>query len=108
MTLRERRGRPAAMRLVIASGVAVACAAGTMIGVAAASAPAGVARSPATPRPIDHQLRYSTSRGGYKIPAAVKLFNQFSPRGFVPRTKSVPAIQPGRQDLADRAEIPDH
>lgn len=101
MTLRERRGRPAAARLVIASGVAVACAAGTMAGVAAASAlagvaaasaSAGVARPAATPRPIDHQLCYGTSRGGYKIPAAIKLFNQFSPHGFVPRIKPVPAI----------------
>ena len=96
-TLRERRWRPTATKAAIASGVAVACAAGTMVGVAAASGPARVATARVTPaatkpRPIDHQLCYTVSHGRYKIPAAIELFNQFSPHGFVPRINPIPPI----------------
>lgn len=94
-TLRERRWRPAATRVAIASGVAVACAAGTMVGVAVASPAAGPrAASPAAakPRPVDHQLCYTVTHGRYTIPAGVELFNQFSPHGFVPRINPVPPI----------------
>jgi hypothetical protein len=98
----QRRWRPAATKVAIACGVAVACAAGTMVGVAAASAPASVtsarvtparvAPAAAKPRPIDHQLCYTVSHGRYKIPAAIKLFNQFSPHGFVPKINPVPTV----------------
>jgi hypothetical protein len=94
-TLREHRWRPAATKMAIASGVAVACAAGTMVGVAVAS-PAATPRvfSPAAtkPRPVDHQLCYAAAHARYKIPAGIELFNQFSPHGFVPRINPVPAI----------------
>jgi len=93
-TLRERRWRPAAAKAAIASGVAMACAAGTMVGVAVAS-PAATPRvvsATVKPRPIDHQLCYAVTHGRYKIPAAIELFNQFSPHGFVPRINPVPAI----------------
>lgn len=94
-TLRERRWRPAATRMAIASGVAVACAAGTMVGVAVASpaaTPKAASPAAANPRPIDHHLCYTVTHGQYTIPPAVELFNQFSPHGFVPRINPVPAI----------------
>ena len=94
-TLRERRWRPAAARVAIASGIAVACATGTVAGVAVASpaaAPRAAAPAAAKPRPVDHQLCYSVTHGRYKIPAAIELFNQFSPHGFIPRINPVPAI----------------
>lgn len=94
-TLRERRWRPVTTRWAIASGVAAVCAAGTTAGVAVAS-PAATPRffspAPTKPRPVDHQLCYSTARGKYTIPTAIELFNQFSPHGFVPRIHPVPAI----------------
>lgn len=95
-TLREHRWRrPAATRAAIAGGVALACAAGTMVGVAVASPAAGpgaLSPAPTKPRPIDHQLCYTVTHGKYPIPAAVELFNQFSPHGFVPRINPVPPI----------------
>lgn len=95
-SLRERRWRPTATKVAIAGGVAVACAASTMVGVAAASAPASVTLTRVVravkPRPVDHQLCYTVTHGKYRIPPAVELFNQFSPHGFVPRINPLPAI----------------
>ena len=94
-TLREHRWRPIAAKMAIAGGVAVVCAAGTVAGVAVAS-PAATPRSfspaPVRPRPVDHQLCYAVTHVRYKIPAAIELFDQFSPHGFVPRIRPVPAI----------------
>lgn len=94
---RPTASRPAAMKVVLASGAAVACVAGTMAGVAVASGPAKVgpakvASAAVKPRPIDHQLCYVAARGKYRIPPAVELFNQFSPHGFIPRINPVAAI----------------
>lgn len=80
----ERRWRPTAMKVVLAGGVAVACAAGTMVGVAAASSAPQAGHPAAPPPPVDHHLCY-VAKGRYKIPANVALFNQFSPRGFRPK-----------------------
>jgi hypothetical protein len=94
-TLRERRWRPTAPKVAIAGGIAVACAAGTMVGVAVASpaaAPRAQLSAAVKPRPVDHQLCYTVTHGRYKIPAAVELFNQFSPNGFIPRINPLPAI----------------
>ncbi len=66
--------------LVVTAVVAVA--AGTVAGVAAASPPRPAA--PPAPPPVDHQLCYSASASGFKIPPGVVLKNQFSPNGFVP------------------------
>jgi hypothetical protein len=89
--LMPRRLRPTAIKLVIVSGAAAACVAGTVVGVAAASptsptSPSSRSTAPTAvkPRPIDHQLCY-TAKGTYPIPPAIELFNQFSPKGFVPR-----------------------
>jgi|HubBroStandDraft_1064217.scaffolds.fasta_scaffold10390_3 hypothetical protein len=38
--------------------------------------------------PVDHQLCY-TAQGKYPIPPKIELFNQFSPKGFVPRIGTV-------------------
>ncbi len=59
---------------------AIAVTAGTMTGAAAASP----ARPAAAPPPVDHQLCYTASATGFKIPAGVVLKNQFSPNGFTP------------------------
>jgi hypothetical protein len=37
-----------------------------------------------SPPPVDHHLCY-LAHGAYRIPPGVKLFNQFSPKGFVPK-----------------------
>ena len=36
------------------------------------------------PTPVDHHLCY-IAKGHFRIPPGIKLFNQFSPKGFVPR-----------------------
>jgi hypothetical protein len=90
-TLMPRRLRPTAMRMVLASAVTAVCAAGTMAGITVASASPAPLRAahPAAPPPpaVDHHLCYVAS-GAYHIPP-VKLFNQFSPKGFVPKITKV-------------------
>src|SRR5262245_54765919 len=68
------------MRLALAAAVVVVLTVGGAVaGVAAASAPPHRA-----PPPVDHQLCYAASSTGFKIPAGIRLVNQFSPNGFVP------------------------
>jgi hypothetical protein len=68
-----------ALRLSLAISLTVVVPA-AMAGAAAASQP----RPAATPPPVDHQLCYTASATGFKIPAGVVLKNQFSPNGFAP------------------------
>ena len=68
------------MRLALAAVVVALGAGGTVAGVAAASASPRIAAPP----PVDHQLCYGASSTGFKIPAGIRLVNQFSPNGFVP------------------------
>src|SRR6516225_10114414 len=72
--------RAGPVRLALAGAVVLLGASGVVAGVATASA------SPraAAPPPVDHQLCYSASGPNFKIPAGVRLIDQFSPNGFVP------------------------
>ncbi len=88
------------VRAAFVAGVAVISVAGTAVAVAAsprsAAAPARIvparAGSPAGSVPaVDHQLCY-TAKGQYKIPRSIELFNQFSPRGFVPKIGAVASL----------------
>jgi hypothetical protein len=78
--------RATGMKLALA---AVMVAGGLAASVAAASA------SPhrAQPPPVDHQLCYAaTTSTGFRIPAGVRLVNQFSPNGFVPAITHKPVL----------------
>ena len=79
--------RATALRLGLAAAVVVLGAGGTAAGIAAASPARPHAAGPhaAQPPPVDHQLCYSASGTHFRIPPRVKLINQFSPKGFVPR-----------------------
>jgi len=68
------------MRLVLAAAAVVLSAGTLAAGVATASAAPRVTAPP----PVDHQLCYAASSAGFKIPAGVRLIDQFSPNGFVP------------------------
>jgi hypothetical protein len=71
--------RASAVKLAVAGAVVALSAASTVAGVAAASA------SPhRAPPPVDHQLCYGASSTSFRIPAGIRLINQFSPNGFVP------------------------
>jgi hypothetical protein len=78
----------ASTRLALAGAVAVLGAGGIVAGVATAAA------SPraAAPPPVDHQLCYTASSTAFKIPAGVRLFNQFSPKGFAPHIAPKPVL----------------
>jgi hypothetical protein len=67
------------MRLALAAAVVTLSAGGTVAGVAAASA-----APHRVPPPVDHQLCYGASSTGFRIPAGIRLVDQFSPNGFVP------------------------
>src|SRR5215813_7618464 len=67
------------MRLALAAAVVVLTVGGAVAGVSATSAAPHRA-----PPPVDHQLCYGASSTGFKIPAGIRLVNQFSPNGFVP------------------------
>jgi len=73
--------RASAVKLAIAGAVVALGAAGTVAGGAAASASPHVAAPP----PVDHQLCYAASSTAFRIPAGIRLINQFSPNGFVPK-----------------------
>jgi hypothetical protein len=79
--------RATGVKLALAAAVAALGAGGTVAGVAAASA--APPRS-AQPPPVDHQLCYTATGTHFKIPAGVRLINQFSPNGFLP--KITPAL----------------
>ncbi len=64
--------------------IAVAAVAAVICGTVAGIATAAPARPAAAPPPVDHQLCYSASASGFKIPGGVVLRNQFSPNGFSP------------------------
>lgn len=77
--------RAIALRII---PVAVLGAAG-FTGIAVGTATAGTASSShgarvAQPPPVDHQLCYNATASQFRIPAGVRLINQFSPNGFVP------------------------
>ncbi len=58
--------------------------------------------------PVDHQLCY-TAAGKYKIPAEIELFNQFSPKGFVPKVGPVAIhCNPVIKTLANRPGLRRH
>ncbi len=72
--------RASTMRLALAGAVVLLGAGGIAAGVATASASPRVTAPP----PVDHQLCYTASGPNFKIPAGVRLIDQFSPNGFVP------------------------
>jgi hypothetical protein len=67
------------MRLAAAAVVAVGTGAMIAGGAAASASP-----HRAQPPPVDHQLCYAASSVSFRIPAGIRLINQFSPNGFVP------------------------
>jgi hypothetical protein len=72
----------------IAPKAALAAAAALLaVGATAAGAtPAAGASTPrATPIPVDHQLCYTAAAKGFRVPAGIRLVNQFSPNGFLPK-----------------------
>jgi hypothetical protein len=82
--------RSLARKAGLAAAVAILATGGTMAGVAAASASASPASHPAVAAPsIDHQLCYTATAQGFKIPANVQLENQFSTTPFTPEISSV-------------------
>jgi hypothetical protein len=56
-----------------------------VLGVGGLAAGVAAASSGSTPPPVDHQLCYTASGAPFKIPTGVRLKDQFSPNGFVPR-----------------------
>lgn len=76
--------RPTWRTAVVIAAVAVAVISSAIVGIAAASQP-----SAAAPPPVDHQLCYTASAAGFKIPPGVVLKNQFSPNGFTPTISSL-------------------
>lgn len=86
--------RSVTRRLALAGAVVVAGAGGTAAGVAAASAAHVPAKAPhiTAPPPVDHQLCYTGTSTKFKIPAGVRLIDQFSPNGFVPAISPTLAV----------------
>lgn len=84
ISLPSRSLRPTWFIAVVAA-VAVATIASTaIVGIATASQ-----SRLAAPPPVDHQLCYTASAAGFKIPPGVVLKNQFSPNGFTPTISSL-------------------
>ena len=79
-------------KIALAVTVAALGAAGTVAGVAAASASPShhPSRHISAPPPVDHQLCYTASGPGFKIPAGIRLIDQFSRNGFVPTIGAKP------------------
>ncbi len=73
--------RSTAMKVVIVLGLVVLTTGGVLLGIEGTSG-AGPAAAPA----VDHQLCYSASATGFKVPPAsrVRLIDQFAPNGIVP------------------------
>jgi hypothetical protein len=66
---------------------------GILAGTASAGTAAAphLAQTPPAPPPVDHQLCYNAS-GNFRIPAGIRLINQFSPNGFVPTITSAMTV----------------
>ena len=77
--------RATAVRLAVVATAIVLAGGGAAASWAMSRPKAGTA---AAPPPVDHQLCYSASGTHFKIPSGVKLINQFSPKGFVPKISS--------------------
>jgi hypothetical protein len=73
--------RSRAVKAGLAAAVIAAASAGALTGMAAASA-SPTAHPAATTPLIDHQLCYTATATGFKIPAGVELENQFSTTPF--------------------------
>ena len=73
--------RSTAMKVAIVLGLVVLTTGGVLLGIEGTSG-AGPAAAPA----VDHQLCYSASATGFKIPPAgsVRFIDQFAPNGIVP------------------------
>jgi hypothetical protein len=92
----SRSLRPTPRKASLAIALAAVAASGIAVSTAAASTPAAstAVASTAASRPlaaptVDHQLCYTASGTGFKIPSGVLLKNQFSPSGFVPTITSM-------------------
>jgi hypothetical protein len=59
-----------------------------MSGAATASASPSVLQPPT----VDHQLCYTASSPAFKIPAGIRLVDQFSTKGFVPTIRHTPVV----------------
>ncbi len=73
------RAIPWKARAVLAAGCLV-----VVLAAAAFSAARGNASSSAAP-PVDHQLCYAASGAFTKVPAGVRLIDEFNPNGFAPK-----------------------
>jgi len=74
--------RASTLRLALAGAAVALGVAGTAAGVAAASA--APSRHIAPPA-VDHQLCYTAAGLHFRVPSGVRLIDQFSPNGFVPK-----------------------
>ncbi len=77
--------RAVALRLAVVAAAVVLGGVGVAASWAMSRPKAGTTVAAPT---VDHQLCYSASGTHFKIPAGVKLVNQFSPKGFVPKISS--------------------
>src|SRR5580704_1054946 len=79
--------RTLAMTLVPVALIAVGVT-GLTVGSAAAGTPTVRHKAQTTTYPpVDHQLCYNAS-GAFNVPSGIRLYNQFSPNGFVPTSIS--------------------
>lgn len=74
--------RSLALKAGLAATVAVLAAAGTLAGVATASASPAARPAVAATATIDHQLCYTATAKGFRIPTSVMLANQLSSTAF--------------------------
>ena len=99
--------------MVTGAGVAIACLAALITGVAASAAPTGPSTAGRVSAPkttaaakLDHQLCYSAS-GKIKVPNNIKLFNQFVPKGFPIKVGKIAAhCNPVEKILPTGAKFP--
>jgi hypothetical protein len=81
--------RSLALKAGLAAAIAVLATAGTVAGVATASASPAARPAVAATTTIDHQLCYTATATGYKIPASVMLANQLNSAAFPIKIASV-------------------
>ena len=65
------------------AATAVLAAAAALLATGATTAGATMAQP--APIPVDHQLCYTATAKGFRVPSRLLLVNQFSPKGFRPR-----------------------